>query len=202
MATAAEVTATAENKFIIYDREANFMKITYTARKVNLRDNFKERTEKKLSKFNRIFSEDAAVNVVVTLEKNRQTVEITIRDNSMVYRAESTMPEMNDALDKVCDILMRQIRKNKTRLEKKIKSGVIDDIIMQAPEIDDTDDDEYRVVRKKQIIMKPITVEEAILEMNMVNHNFFLFLNADTDSVSVVYKRANGDYGLLEPAAD
>ena len=99
------------------------MKITYTARKVNLRDNFKERCEKKLSKFNRIFSEDASVNVVVTLEKNRQTVEITIRDNGMIYRAESTMPEMNDALDKVCDILMRQIRKNKTRLEKKIKSN-------------------------------------------------------------------------------
>ena len=68
------------------------MKITYTARKVNLRDNFKERVEKKLSKFNKLFSEDATANVVVTLEKNRQTVEITIRDHSMVYRAESTMP--------------------------------------------------------------------------------------------------------------
>ena len=97
------------------------MKITYTARKVNLRDNFKERAEKKLLKFEKLFSEDAAVNVVVTLEKNRQTVEITIRDNGMVYRAESTMEEMNDALDRVVDILMRQIRKNKTRLEKRIK---------------------------------------------------------------------------------
>ena len=76
------------------------MKITYTARKVNLRDNFKERVEKKLAKFNKLFSEDATANVVVTLEKNRQTVEITIRDHSMVYRAESTMPEMNDALDR------------------------------------------------------------------------------------------------------
>ena len=96
------------------------MKITYTARKVTLRDNFKERVEKKLAKFNKIFSEDALANVVVTLEKNRQTVEITIRDNRMVYRAESTQPEMNDALDRVVDILMRQIRKNKTRLEKRI----------------------------------------------------------------------------------
>jgi Ribosome-associated protein Y (PSrp-1) len=72
-----------------------------------------------------IFSEDASVNVVVTLEKNRQTVEITIRDNGMIYRAESTMPEMNDALDKVCDILMRQIRKNKTRLERKLNPPVL-----------------------------------------------------------------------------
>ena len=97
------------------------MKITYTARKVNLRDNFKERCEKKLSKFNRIFSEDASVNVVVTLEKNRQTVEITIRDSGMIYRAESTMPEMNDALDKVCDVLMR----TKQDLKRKLNPPVL-----------------------------------------------------------------------------
>lgn len=101
------------------------MKITYTARKVNLRDNFKERAEKKLLKFEKLFSEDAVVSVVVTLEKNRQTVEITIRDNGMVYRAESTMDEMNDAFDRVVDILMRQIRKNKTRLEKELKPEVL-----------------------------------------------------------------------------
>lgn len=178
------------------------MKITYTARKVNLRDNFKDRTEKKLAKFERIFSDEAVVNVVVTLEKNRQTVEITIRDNSMVYRAESTMTEMNDALDKVCDILMRQIRRNKTKLEKRIKSGSIDDFVMKASDFEDAVDEEYQLVRKKQIMMKPITVDEAILEMNMVNHSFFMFINADTDEVSVVYKRADGNYGLLEPAAD
>lgn len=178
------------------------MKITYTARKVNLRDNFKERAEKKLLKFEKLFSEDAAVNVVVTLEKNRQTVEITIRDNGMVYRAESTKEEMNDALDKVVDILMRQIRKNKTRLEKRIKTGSIEDFVMQNSEADEVEDEDYRVVRKKQVIIKPISVDEAILEMNMVNHNFFMFINAETDEVNVVYKRADGNYGLLEPAAD
>lgn len=178
------------------------MKITYTARKVNLRDNFKERAEKKLLKFEKLFSEDAAVNVVVTLEKNRQTVEITIRDNGMVYRAESTMEEMNDALDRVVDILMRQIRKNKTRLEKRIKTGSIEDFVMQNPEADEPEDEDYKVVRKKQVIIKPISVDEAILEMNMVNHNFFMFINAETDEVNVVYKRTDGNYGLLEPAAD
>lgn len=178
------------------------MKITYTARKVNLRDNFKERVEKKLLKFEKLFSEEAAVNVVVTLEKNRQTVEITIRDHSMVYRAESTMEEMNDALDKVADILMRQIRKNKTRLEKRIKQGSIDDFVMQTSEIDEVEEEEYNVVRKKQVLIKPISVDEAILEMNMVNHDFFMFINAETDEVNVVYKRADGNYGVLEPAAD
>ena len=180
------------------------MKITYTARKVTLRDNFKDRVEKKLLKFEKLFSDDAVANVVVTLEKNRQTVEITIRDNGMVYRVESTMPEMNDALDKVTDMLMRQIRKNKTRLAKKMRAGSIDDFVMQTASLDadEAEDDEYRIIRKKQVIIKPITVDEAILEMNMVNHNFFMFMNADTNEVNVVYKRANGDYGVLEPADD
>lgn len=178
------------------------MKITYTARKVNLRDNFKERVEKKLLKFQKLFSEDAAVNVVVTLEKNRQTVEITIRDHGMVYRAESTMSEMNDALDKVADMLMRQIRKNKTKLEKRIKTGSLEEFVMENAEIDEPEEDEYEVVRKKQVIIKPISVDEAILEMNMINHNFFMFINAETDEVNVVYKRADGNYGVLEPAAD
>lgn len=178
------------------------MKITYTARKVNLRENFKERTEKKLLKFGKLFSEDAAVNVVVTLEKNRQTVEITIRDNGMVYRAESTMPEMNDALDKVTDILMRQIRKNKTRLEKRIKTGNFDEFVAQNSEINEPEDDDYKIVRKKQVLIKPISVDEAILEMNMINHSFFMFINAETDEVNVVYKRADGNYGLLESAVE
>ena len=164
-----------------------------------INDGFKERVEKKLSKFNKLFSEDATANVVVTLEKNRQTVEITIRDHSMVYRAESTMPEMNDALDRDIEILKRQIRKNKTKLEKRIKSGNIETIIADLPADDEPVEDEYKVVRKKQVLVKPVTVDEAILEMNMINHDFYMFINADTSEVNVVYKRADGDYGLLEP---
>ena len=140
------------------------MKITYTARKVNLRDNFKERVEKKLAKFKKLFSDDAVAHVVVTLEKNRQTVEITIRDNRMVYRAESTQPEMNDALDRVVDILMRQIRKNKTRLEKRVKAGGIEAITAELPpQIAEEPEEEYEVVRKKQILVAPIIVDEALL---------------------------------------
>ena len=179
------------------------MKITYTARKVNLRDHFKERVEKKLAKFKKLFSDDAVAHVVVTLEKNRQTVEITIRDNRMVYRAESTQPEMNDALDRVVDILMRQIRKNKTRLEKRVKAGGIEAITAELPpQIAEEPEEEYEIVRKKQILVKPISVDEAILEMNMINHDFFMFINAETDEVNVVYKREGGNYGLLELARD
>ncbi|MBQ5642020.1 MAG: ribosome-associated translation inhibitor RaiA [Ruminococcus sp.] len=177
------------------------MTITYTARKVTLRDNFKERVEKKLAKFQKIFSDKAEAHVVVTVEKNRQTVEITIRDNKMIYRAESTMSEMNDALDRVVDILMRQIRKNKTRLEKRVKAGSIDALTADMPAQEDPEE-EYQVVRKKQVMLKPINVEEAILEMNMINHDFFMFINAETDEMNVVYRRANGNYGVLEPTKD
>ena len=176
------------------------MKITYTARKVNLRDNFKERVEKKLKKFEKIFSEDATANVVVTLNKNNQTVEITIKDNSMIYRAEKTQLEMNDALDKCVDVLGRQLRKNKAKLEKKLKSGSIDDLF--EANVEDIDEVEYKLVRTKRIPLKPVTVDEAILQMNLLGHKFYMFTNVDTGEVNVVYTRDDGAYGLLEPTLD
>ncbi len=174
------------------------MKITYTARKVNLRDNFKQRVEKKLAKFDKIFSDDATANVVVTMNKNNQTVEITIRDNSMIYRAEKTQLEMNDAVDKCIDVLGRQLRKNKAKLEKKLKSGSIDDLF-DLP-VEEVEEEEYKLLRTKQIPIKPITVDEAILQMNMIGHKFYMFTNVDTNEINVVYTRDDGAYGLLEPA--
>ncbi len=178
------------------------MKITYTARKVTLRDNFKERVEKKLAKFQKIFSEDAEASVVVTVEKNRQTVEITIRDNGMIYRVENSQAEMNNALDTVTDMLSRQLRKNKTKLSRRLREGSIDDLIIDgAGEPEDTDD-EYHLVRRKMVPVKPITVDEAILQMNMIGHKFYMFVNADTNEANVVYQRDDGAYGLLEPTIE
>lgn len=173
------------------------MKITYTERKVNLRDNFKDRVEKKLKKFDRVFSDDAQAFVVATVDKNSQTVEITIKDKSMVYRAEKTMPEMNDAVDKCVDVLGRQLRKNKSRLEKRLRQGSLEELV--APVEEPVDEDEFEVVKVKDIPVKPITVEEAILQMNMVGHKFYMFTNADTSEVNVVYLRDDGKYGLLQP---
>lgn len=173
------------------------MKITYTARKVNLKDNFKELCEKKLAKFQKIFSEDAEASVVVTLYKNRQTVEVTVKDNGMVFRAEDTQDEMNDALDKVVDILGRQMRKNKTRLARRLRDNTADFAVL-LPEEDIEDEKEFDI-RTKTIPIKPVSVEEAILQMNMLDHDFFVFVNAETDETNVVYKRKNNTYGLLEP---
>lgn len=175
------------------------MKITYTARKVNLKDNFKELCEKKLSKFQKIFSEDAEASVVVTLYKNRQTVEVTVKDNGMVFRAEDTQDEMNDALDKVVDILGRQMRKNKTRLARRLRDNTVD-LAAILPDEEIEDEDEFDI-RHKTIPIKPVSVEEAILQMNMLGHDFFVFINADTEETNVVYKRKDNTYGLLEPEA-
>lgn len=185
------------------------MKITITGRKVNLRDNFKELAKKKLSRFDRIFDEDADANVVVTLEKNRQTVEITIKQRGMIYRAESTALEMNDALDDVMGALGRQIRKNKTKLAKKVHSGAIDQYLNDFPEpepaVEEAEGEaepEYRVVRTKHFFVKPLSVDEAILQMNMLDHQFFMFRNEGSGEINVVYRRKDGDYGLLEPDAE
>ena len=180
------------------------MKITITGRKVTLRDNFKELAKKKLSRFDRIFDEDADANVVVTLEKNRQTVEITIKQRGMIYRAESTAMEMNDALDEVMGALGRQIRKNKTKLAKKVHSGAIDQYLADFPAVEEEAgaEPEYQVVRTKHFFVKPLSVDEAILQMNMLGHQFFMFRNESSGEINVVYRRKDGTYGLLEPDAE
>ena len=171
------------------------MKITIVGRKVNLRDNFKELAEKKLSKFDRIFDEDAEATVTVTVERNRQTVEITIKQRGMIYRAEETTQEMNEALDHVVTALGKQIRRNKTKLERTKK--------MQPVELTDTyydePDEEYQLVRTKRFFVKVMTPEEAILQMNLLGHEFFMFRDDVSGEINVVYRRKDGDYGLLVP---
>ena len=172
------------------------MKITIIGRKVNLRNNFKELAEKKLAKFDRIFDEDAEATVTVTVERNRQTVEITIRQRGMICRAEDTSLDMNEALDHVIAALGRQMRRNKTRLEKAKK---VDPGLEFSDDYYDEPDEELQVVRTKRFAVKVMTPEEAIMQMNMLNHEFFMFRDDQTGEINVVYRRKNGDYGLLVP---
>lgn len=172
------------------------MKISIIGRKVNLRSSFKELVEKKLAKFDRIFDEDAEATVTVTVERNRQTVEITIRQRGMICRAEETSQDMNEALDHVIAALGRQMRRNKTRLEKAKK---VDPGLVFSDDYYDEPDEELQVVRTKRFAVKVMTPEEAIMQMNMLGHEFFLFRNDDSGEISVVYRRKSGDYGLLVP---
>ena len=172
------------------------MNITVVGRKCTPRENFKERAEKKLQKIDRFFGDEASAKVTATVEKTSQTVEVTINHNGMIYRAQAKAPNMNEALDECVDLLVRQIRKNKTKLEKRFRSGAFDDLAVEEPVEEEVN---FELVRTKTIPIKPQSVEEAILQMNLLGHNFYMFRNAATDNVAVVYHRDDGGYGLIEP---
>ncbi|MGN0636161.1 MAG: ribosome hibernation-promoting factor, HPF/YfiA family [Acutalibacteraceae bacterium] len=176
------------------------MKIIITGRKCTPRDSFKEHAEKKLAKVERFFDDSAEAKVTATVEKSCQIVEVTVATRGMIFRSEERAQNMNEALDKCVDSLIRQIRKNKTRLEKRLREGSLDSIIIASePEEEELD---FNVVRTKHVSVKPQSVDEAILQMNLLDHQFYLFRNAETDAVNVVYKRQDGGYGVLVPEAE
>jgi putative sigma-54 modulation protein len=169
------------------------MNITITGRKITLKNTFKERVEKKLSKLEKFFEEDAQVHVTVSVERGRQTVEITVKNKGMIYRAEETSKDMLISFDNAVDALTRQINKNKAKLVKRLKAGAFEGEIIEPEE----DNGEVRI---KRFSVKPMSIDEAILEMDMLGHEFFTFLNEETDTICVVYKRHDESYGVLEPS--
>ncbi len=179
------------------------MKTTITGRKVTLNDAFKSRVERKLKKISKFFGDDTEAQVTVTVEKGRETVEITIRNGGMIFRAEETMTDMLDALEKVGDALIRQIRKNKTRLEKRLRSSAFTDAVAETslPE-GDAEEEEFKIVRSKRFPIKPLDIDEAILQMNLLGHQFYMFKNVSSGETNVVYRRKQGDYGLIEPGEE
>jgi putative sigma-54 modulation protein len=177
------------------------MKTTIIGRKCTPRESFKSHAEKKLAKIDRFFGADAEAKVTATVEKTSQIVEITVVRNGMIFRAEESAPNMNEALDKCVDSLIRQIRKNKTRIEKKLRSGSIETLVAEdTPHVEEEID--FNVVRSKTVSVKPQSVEEAILQMNLLGHKFYMFENADTNQINVVYKRNDNGYGVLLPSTD
>ena len=180
------------------------MNITIIGRKCTPRENFKERVEKKLAKLNKFFPESADAKVTASVEKTSQSVEITVSSNGMLYRAQARAQELNDALDSCVDVLVRQIRKNKTKLERRIHTGALEDYIGEAaePDVPFEEETDFQVVRRKTIAVKPQSVDEAILQMNMLGHKFYLFRNADDGLISLVYARDDGGYGLISPETE
>ena len=131
------------------------------------------------------------------MEKSAKIVEITVAHGGMIFRAEERAEDMEDALDGCVDSLVRQIRKNKTRVEKRLRSGAFDAYTDMEPVSEELD---FDVVRTKKIpLNKPQDVDEAILQMNLLGHQFYVFLNAVTNQINVVYRRKDGGYGLIEP---
>ena len=190
-----------DDKFFICNVQKGdeIMNITIIGRKCSPREAFKEKAEKKLSKVDRFFSSEADARITATVEKSYQIVEITVNAGGMVFRAQEKADTIDDALDRCVDNLIRRIRKNKTKLEKRLKDVAFDSF---SSEEDIPEETEFELVRTKAVAVKPQSVEEAILQMNMLGHEFYMFTNSATDLISLVYKRQDGGYGLLEPAAE
>ena len=176
------------------------MKFTIIARKINLKDKSKDYMEKKLSKLDKFFKGDSEARVVVGTIKDQEYVEANVYSQGIVYRAEALDIDVCTATDKIVDIIERQIRKNKTKLEKKIKvDSDWNNVMISGKEYSEGEDSEkVEIVKTKKFSIKPMTAEEAVLQMNLLGHNFFVYKDSDTNEMRVVYKRKDGKYAIIE----
>ena len=172
------------------------MNISIISKNTSVRDSFRERCEKKLAKLDRFFGDDAKATVTVTNQNGRETVEATITAGGMFFRAEKTTSDRLDSLEATVDALTKQITRNKKRLEHKFQGAKFAEL---AADFYEEPAEEYGVVKTKQFRVSQMDVQEAILQMNMLGHNFFMFRNTETGEINVVYKRNDEKYGVLEP---
>lgn len=176
------------------------MKIQFLEKKLNLPGSVRQYAEKKVTKLERYFKDDAEALVAFSVEKNRNIVELTVHAASTYFRASESTSDMFASIDAAVATIEGQIRKNKTRLARRIRQDafvrVPESISSFAPE--DPEEDEFKVIRVKEFPMKPMTRDEAILQMNLLEHNFFAFRDEENDDgFAVVYKRHNGGYGII-----
>ncbi|MDO7906575.1 ribosome-associated translation inhibitor RaiA [Paenibacillus sp. JX-17] len=183
------------------------MNTTIRGSQIEVTEALREYVDKKLNRLEKYFDAPPTSDVNVTLSAKRDihTVEVTIPLPGLVLRAEDESDDMYASIDAVVSKLERQIRKHKTKLNRKFRNdGGLKTLFVDQPSssvaVEDAEEesDELEVVRTKRFLFKPMDVEEAILQMNMVGHNFFVFSNIDTEQVNVVYKRNDGKYGLIE----
>jgi len=174
------------------------MRINIHGRNVTVTDSIKNYIEEKIGKLDKYFTtpEEVTANVVIRVRGKDQIIEVTIPRNKITLRGEERHSDLYAAIDLVSDKIERQIRKNKTRMKKKINKEYIEDLNIEFESIEE--EKEESIVRRKEITMKPMSEEEAILQMNLLGHEFFAFKNTDTNSFCVLYKRKDGEYGILE----
>lgn len=173
------------------------MTINYIGKKTTVRDSFKEYASKRMKKLEKFFDDDPQVTIIVTNHNEDETVEVTIKSHGMFFRAEKTTDDRQVSLDNVVDILSKQIVRNKSRLEQRLKTPIDFSMLAEAGETAAVPETE--LVKTKKFNVGTMDVEEAILQMNLLGHAFFMFRNAETGDMNVVYRRKDGNYGLLEP---
>lgn len=178
------------------------MKFQVLDKKMESAEDLRRYAEKKVSKIDRLFKQESEATVTFGRERGRYTAEVTLSNNGMIYRASETTADLFASVDSAVASIERQIRKNKDRLAKKLKAGPIEwntGVINETEE----DEEEISILRTKRFSMKPMTPEEAVLQMNLLEHTFFAFKNVEEDGAfSVVYRRKNGGYGLMSDASE
>ncbi|MTI71992.1 MAG: ribosome-associated translation inhibitor RaiA [Firmicutes bacterium] len=175
------------------------MKIIVSGKNMQVTNALKDTAIKKLGKLDKYFHKDVEAEATMSVEKDRQILEVTIPFAGTILRAEEATSDMYASIDKAVDILERQVKKHKTKLEKRHRSSETIRFENIPSMKEEKEDDEPKIVRTKKFAMKPMDEEEAVLQMELLGHNFFVFTNGETEEVNVVYKRKDGDYGLIEP---
>jgi len=173
------------------------MNITFKARNLEISPSLREYAEKRLEKFTKLLDVEE-MNVVMILNKERHRLEVTMHVKGIIIRGEVEEYDMYACIDNVVEKLERQVYKYKSRLNRKGR-GIVKEIPVAPVEWEEVADEDEIPVRVKTFSFKPMPVDEAILQMNMLGHNFFVFNNDRTSEVNVIYKRNDGAYGLLEP---
>ena len=180
-----------------------FMRYNIIGKNIDVWDKTKEMVEKKMDRVAKLFPEDTEATITLSLEKLVSTVEVTVPMNKRYVRAEVQDADMTAAMDKAVDILEGQVVRYKKRMRTKVKSGAdayaAEYAAILVPEEDLDDEPMVKIEKVKHFEVKPMDAEEAVMEMELVGHSFFVFRNGETDEVNVVYKRKNGTYGLIEP---
>ena len=173
------------------------MRYTISGKNINITPGLKDAVESKLGKLECYFSPDTEVQVTLSVEKGRQKIEVTIPVKGSIIRAEQDSSDMYVSVDLVEEIIERQIKKYKTKIVDKKQSALAfsEAFLQEEAEQEET----VNIVKTKRFAMKPMDAEEACVQMELLGHNFFMFLNADTNEVNVVYKRKGNTYGLIEP---
>lgn len=173
------------------------MRFIISGKNIEVTKALKETVQDKLKKLNRYFTDETEVHITFEVEKERQTIEVTIPMKGHIVRAEQTSNDMYVSIDLVVDIIERQLRKYKNKIIQKKQEG-----FYLQPEFmeEEMDDEEIKIIRSKRFAIKPMDAEEACLQMEMLGHNFYVFNNVETNEVCVVYKRKKENtYGLIEP---
>ncbi|MBO5488070.1 MAG: ribosome-associated translation inhibitor RaiA [Eubacterium sp.] len=173
------------------------MNLVISGRNIDITEGLRSAVEEKIGKLERYFNESTEVHITLSTEKERQKIEVTIPMKGSIIRAEQTSTDMYVAIDLVEEVIERQLRKYKNKLIDKEQAAA--QLSKDFMEEDIYDDEEIQIIRSKKFAMKPMDPEEACVQMELLGHNFFVFRNADTEEVNVVYKRKGNTYGLIEP---